>query len=474
MIYTPRPYQRPMSHFIFDKPRVNIFAGMGTGKTPAVLDAICDLLLFGMVKRVLVVAPKRVAQHTWPGEIRVFQESFGHLTMAVAVGTDAQRRAAIESDAVIVTINYEVMEWLIENYGHRWPFDMIVCDEATKNKSLRVSLQTSKSGKKFLTGQGGSRAKALATVAMTTAVKRFVNLSGTPAPNGLQDLWGVVWYLDGGRRLGHSFTSFSHRWFRTVPGSTKEQQRIEPMPFADEQIRAAIKDVTMAVEAKDHFELPPLIENVIKVDLPPKALAHYKEMEKALFTEIEGNPLEAFSAGAKAQKCLQIAAGAAYTSEAGDWVEVHNAKIEALESVIEEAAGMPVLVAYHFKSDLARILKAFPKAKHLGQDPKLIDQWNAGQIPILVAHPFSAGHGLSLQHGGNILCFFSSNWSLEADLQIMERLGPTRQAQSGYNRPVFVHRIVAKGTLDEVVIARLKSKASVQDALMEAMKQNAK
>jgi SNF2 family DNA or RNA helicase len=474
MIYVPRVYQRPMSHFIFDKPRVNIFAGMGTGKTPAVLDAVCDLLLFGMVKRVLVVAPKRVAQHTWPGEIRVFQESFGHLTMAVAVGTDAQRRAAIESDAVIVTINYEVMEWLIENYGHRWPFDMIVCDEATKNKSLRVSLQTSKSGKKFLTGQGGSRAKALATVAMTDAVKRFVNLSGTPAPNGLQDLWGCCWYLDGGRRLGHSFTSFSHRWFRTIPGSTPAQARIEPMPFADEQIRAAIKDVTVAVEAKDHFNLPPLIENVIRVDLPPKALAHYKEMEKALFTEIEGNPLEAFSAGAKAQKCLQIAAGAAYTNDAGDWVEVHNAKIEALESVIEEAAGMPVLVAYHFKSDLARILKAFPKARHLGQDPKLIDQWNAGQIPILVAHPQSAGHGLSLQHGGNILCFFSSNWSLEADLQIMERLGPTRQAQSGYNRSVFVHRIVAKGTLDEVVIARLKSKASVQDALMEAMKQNAK
>ena len=459
-----------MSDFIFDKPKANCFAGMGTGKTPAVLDAICDLLLFGMVKRILVVAPKRVAQSTWPGEIANFNESFGHLTMAVAVGTDAQRRAAIESDAVIVTINYEVMEWLIDNYGHRWPFDMIVCDEATKNKSLRVSLQTSKAGKKFLTGQGGSRAKALATVAMTGVVKRFVNLSGTPASNGLQDLWALIWFIDGGRRLGNSFTSFSHRWFRTIPGSTQAQNRIEPMPFADDQIRAAIKDVTFAVEAKDHFDLPPLIENIIKVDMPPKAMAHYKEMEKALFTEIEGNPLEAFSAGAKAQKCLQIAAGCAYTNPEGDWVEVHNAKLEALESVIEEAAGMPVLVAYHFKSDLARILKHFPKARHLGADPRLIDQWNKGQVPILVGHPASCGHGLSLQHGGNILCFFSSNWSLEADLQIMERLGPTRQAQSGYNRPVYVHRIVAKGTLDEVVIARLKSKASVQDALMEAMK----
>lgn len=473
MIYTPRPYQRPLSNFIFDKPRVNLFAGMGVGKTPAVLDAISDLLLFGMIKRVLVVCPKRVAQSTWSGEIANFRESFGHLTIAVAVGTDAQRRAAIESSAVIVTINYEVMEWLIDNYADRWPFDMIVCDEATKNKSLRVSLQTSKTGKKFLTGQGGSRAKALATVAMTSAVKRFVNLSGTPAPNGLQDLWGVTWFIDGGRRLGISFTAFSHRWFRTIPGSTQEQNRIEPMPFADEQIREAIRDVTIAVEAKDHFNLPPLIENIIKVDLPPKALKHYKEMEKALFTEIEGHPLEAFSAGAKSQKCLQIASGAAYTNAEGAWVPVHDAKIEALESVLEEAAGMPVLVAYHFKSDLARILKAFPKAKHLGSDPKLIADWNAGKIPMLVAHPQSAGHGLSLQHGGNILCFFSSNWSLEADAQIIERLGPTRQAQSGYNRPVFVHRIVAKGTLEESVVARLKSKASVQDALMQAMKQRA-
>lgn len=469
MIYTPRVFQREMTQFIVDTPRVNAYMGMGCGKTPATLEALAILFLFGEIERVLIIAPKRVAQSTWPGELAKFSGSFGHMTMAVAVGTDVQRRAAIESSAMIVTINYENLTWFVENYGATFNFDMIVCDESSRLAGLRVSLQTSKAGKKFLTGQGGSRAKSLARVALTRT-KRFLNLSGTPASNGLQQLWGQAFFLDSGRRLGNSFTSFSHRWFRTIPGSTQAQNRIEPMPFADDQIRAAIKDVTFAVEAKDHFDLPPLIENIIKVDLPPKAMAHYKEMEKALFTEIEGNPLEAFSAGAKAQKCLQIAAGCAYTNPEGDWVEVHNAKLEALESVIEEAAGMPVLVAYHFKSDLARILKAFPKARHLGADPKLIDQWNKGQIPILVAHPQSAGHGLSLQHGGNILCFFSSNWSLEADLQIMERLGPTRQAQSGYNRPVYVHRIVAKGTLDEVVIARLKSKASVQDALMEAMK----
>lgn len=467
--FVPRAYQRPMTQFMLDNPRANCFAGMGVGKTPATLEAIATLILFGEVERVLVLAPKRVAQSTWPGEIEKFKGSFGHLTYAVAVGDAATRHAAVQSSSQLVFMNFENLTWLVENYGETWNFDFVVCDESSRLSGLRVSLQTSKTGKKFLTGQGGSRAKSLARVALTKT-KRFLNLSGTPAANGLEQLWAQCFFLDSGQRLGSSFTSFSHRWFRSVPGSDKNQQRIEPMPFADEQIRAAIKDITIAVEAKDHFDLPPLIENVIEVELPPKARQHYKEVEKEFFTQIDGHAIEAFSAGAKSQKCLQIAAGAAYTDDEGNWTEVHDAKIEALKSVIEEAAGMPVLVFYHFKSDLARIQKAFPKAVPIGSNPKTIVEWNTGRIPVMLAHPQSAGHGLSLQHGGNICCFFSSSWSLEADSQAIERIGPTRQAQSGYKRPVFVHRIVAKGTLDEVVVKRLKTKASIQDALMEAMK----
>ena len=467
-VFIPRVYQRPMTQFIVDTPRCNLYAGMGTGKGPATLEAIATLFLFGEINRVLVVAPKRVAMSTWPGEIEKFCSSFGHMTCAAAIGNAERRHAAIQSGADITTINYENLTWLVENYGAAWPFDMIVCDESSRLSGLRVSLQTSKTGKKFLTGQGGSRAKSLARVALTKA-KRFVNLSGTPAANGLEQLWGQCFYLDAGRRLGTSFTAFQSRWFRQLPGGDG-YARIEPLPYADEQIRSAIKDLTISIEAKDHFDLPPLIENIITVDLPPAARQKYKEVEREFFTEIEGHVIEAFSAGAKSQKCLQLAAGAAYTDDHGSWVEVNDAKLDALQSVMEEAAGMPVLVFYHFKSDLARIQKAFPKAVHLGAKPQTIVDWNAGRIPMLLAHPQSAGHGLSLQHGGNICCFFSTNWSLEADSQAIERIGPTRQAQSGYKRPVFVHRIVAKGTLDEVVVARLKSKASIQDALMEAMK----
>ena len=467
-VFIPRVYQRPMTQFIVDTPRCNLYAGMGTGKGPATLEAIATLFLFGEINRVLVVAPKRVALSTWPGEIAKFCSSFGHMTCVAAIGNAERRHAAIKSGADITTINYENLTWLVDNYGAAWPFDMIVCDESSRLSGLRVSLQTSKTGKKFLTGQGGSRAKSLARVALTKA-KRFVNLSGTPAANGLEQLWGQCFYLDAGMRLGTSFTAFQSRWFRQLPGGDG-YARIEPLPYADEQIRSAIKDLTISIEAKDHFDLPPLIENIITVDLPPAARQKYKEVEREFFTEIEGHVIEAFSAGAKSQKCLQLAAGAAYTDDQGNWVEVHDAKLDALQSVMEEAAGMPVLVFYHFKSDLARIQKAFPKAVHLGSKPQTIVDWNAGRIPMLLAHPQSAGHGLSLQHGGNICCFFSTNWSLEADSQAIERIGPTRQAQSGYKRPVFVHRIVARGTLDEVVVARLRTKASIQDALLKAMK----
>lgn len=467
MKYVPRDYQWDIENFGFDLPRSNIFAGCGTGKTPATLALIDRLRMFGMVQHVLVLAPKRVAVSSWIGERDKF-EDFVHLDLAVAVGTAQQRIDALGRRALITTCTYDLLPWLVEHLGADWFFDMVVCDEVTRVKSTRVSIQTSKLGKKFLTGQGGVRGKALCKVAFSK-VKRWVGLSGTPAPNGIEDLWALLFFVDMGQRLGTSFTAYVDRFFQRVSGGDG-YTKIRPLAHSQREIEKRIKDVCLTIEAKDYFDLPPLIENIVRVELPPSAMKKYKEMEKELFTEIQNNQIEAFSAGAKSIKCLQIASGAAYINDAGDWVDVHDAKLDALESIIEEAAGMPVLVAYQFKSDLARILKRFKKARHLTDNPQIIKDFNDGKIPILVAHPKSAGHGISLQHGSNIMVFFSTGWALEDDLQFQERIGPTRQAQSGYNRSVFLHRLVAFGTLEEDVVERLKTKTSVQDTLLRALK----
>lgn len=467
MIYRPRDYQRDIENFIVSNERGLVLAGMGTGKTPSTLSAIADLLLFGDVRHVLILAPKRVALSTWAGEKNKFS-NLSHLDMAIAVGSPSERAAALARRAQITVCTYDLIPWLIEQVGNDWFFDMLVCDEASKLKGCRVSLQRSKTGKLFLNGQGSVRAKALARYALGKT-KRFIGLTGTPAPNGIEDVWALAFFVDMGRRLGTSFTAYVDRFFQRVPGGGGYTQ-IRPLKHAQAEVQNLIRDITITIEAKDYFDLPPLIENLVKVQLPPAARRQYLEMEKQMFTEIEQHEVEVFNAAAKTNKCLQLASGAAYVDENGTWVEVHDEKLQALESVIEEAAGMPVLVAYQFKSDLARILKRFKQARALSQDPKMIDEWNAGRIPILVVHPASAGHGLSLQHGSNILVFFSTGWALENDQQVIERIGPTRQAQSGYNRPVFIHRLVAEDTLEEVVVERIRTKASVQDALLQALK----
>lgn len=469
--YTPRPWQPPMTEHILQHPRCNVFASMGSGKTPATLEALCTLLLFGQARRVLIIGPRRVARDTWPDAVAQFAESFGWLTVAVAIGDEKKRRAAVAAGAQITTINFDNLDWLVGNYGENWPFDTVVVDESTKLRGLRVSIQThKKSGKKYLAGQGASRAKALARVAHTR-VNRWVNLTGTPALAGLEALWGPTWFLDAGHRLGNSFTAFSHRWFRSVPGSDPQRQVIEPMPFSEDQIRNAIRDITLVVDIKDYIDVGDAIENIRYVDLPAPAQRQYDEMAEELATEIDGQVVEAFSAGTKSQKLLQIASGAVYTDDKGTWATVHDEKLDELKSVVEESLGMPLLVFYHFKSDAARILKAFPHARQLDDDPLTMADWQEGKIPMLLAHPASAGHGTDgLQHGTHICCFFSTNWSAENDAQAIERIGPTRQMQAGYKRAVMVHRLVARDTVEESAVRRLRTRVSVDQALRDGLK----
>jgi hypothetical protein len=475
-LFVPRPYQRLIRDHILNHERGSVFASPGMGKTSATVDSFAELKLFGEAKRMLVLAPKRVAESSWPGERVKWQTSFGHISMAAAVGSPEQRLAALRSTPDILCSNYEQIEWLIEQYGDHWPYDVICADESPRLKGLRISLQRRKHkdgtlGEPFIVGQGASRAKALAHIAHTK-VRRWVNLTGSPATNGLVDVWGPQWFVDGGKRLGNSFTAFSQRWFRAAYGSTQEQQRLEPLPYADEQIQRLLAQTSITVDARDWFDIDEPIERHIMIDLPPRARKQYDEMQKDLFTYVNEHPLEAFGAGVKSLKCLQIASGSVIHDDKGSWTPVHDEKIEALRSIVEETNGEPLLVAYQYIADRERILKAFPFAKSLEKNSDAtIREFQAGKLRMLVVHPASAGHGLDLQHNCHTMVDYSSGYNLEFDEQVIERIGPTRQAQIGKKIAVFRYRIVARNTLEQTaVIPRLKSKASVQDALKAAMK----
>ena len=448
--FVPRPYQRRIVDHVLEHPRCAVWAGMGLGKTSATLAALDTLRLLDDAPA-LVVAPLRVAQSTWPDEAAKWAE-FAHLEVVPVVGTAAQRAAALSRPAAIYTTNYEQLPWLVEHFGERWPFRTVVADESTRLKSFR-------------TRQGGARARALGAIAHEH-VERFIELTGTPSPNGLQDLWGQLWFLDRGERLGRSFAAFAQRWFRQAYNGFG----LEPLAHAQAEIETRLRDLCLSLDARDWFDLREPIVNVLRVDLPTRARALYEQMEREMFLELAGAEVEAFDAASRTIKCLQLANGAIYTDDAGAWAEVHDAKLAALESIVGEAAGAPVLVAYHFKSDLARLLRAFPRGRHLDQDPQTIRDWNAGRIPVLFAHPASAGHGLNLQDGGNILAVLGHWWDLEQYQQIVERIGPTRQAQAGHDRPVYIHQIVAADTIDELVVERRLTKRRVQDLLLAAVK----
>lgn len=449
-IYIPKLEQQKITNFILNHKRCGIFAAMGTGKTVAALTALDILNLAGYdVFPIIIIAPLRVAQSVWPDEVNKWGH-LKHLKMSTIVGTEKERFKALEEGSDVYTINYENINWLVTKLKGKWPFKTIVSDEFSKLKGFRLT-------------QGTMRARALAQVAFKS--DRFIGLTGTPAANGIQSLWGSSWFLDAGVRLGRSFNAFSQRWFT----KTWDGWGLDPLPHAQKEIEEKLSDICISIKLPG-LEEP--IKNKIEVTLPDKVKKQYKQMEKEMFLELEGHDITAVHAAAKTMKLLQLTAGSMYVGEDNkETVEVHDEKIKALGEVIEEANGMSVLVAYHFRSDLARLITAFPTGRHLDKNPQTIKDWNAGKIPVLFAHPASAGHGLSLQHGGNILCFFSLNWNLEEHMQIIERIGPARQKQSGYDRPVYIHYLIAKGTVDEMVYKRLESKREVQDILLEALKE---
>lgn len=450
-VFTPRPYQGIASGHLLDHQRCALWAGMGLGKTVSALTAVDALNLAGEDAPTLVLAPLRVAQQTWPEEVGKWAHLSG-MEVSAVVGSEAQRLLALRRDVSIHTCNYDNLVWLVEHFGDRWPYRTVISDESTRLKSFRLR-------------QGGKRTHALGKVAHRY-VKRFYELTGTPSPNGLADLWGQVWFLDAGQRLGRTYDAFRQRWFQ----KSFDGYGMTALPHAMGEIQEKLGDICLTIDPKDWFNLREPIVDDIYVDMPVRARAIYRDMEKQMFAEIEGHSVEALNAAARTQKCLQLANGAIYVNEQHDWKEVHDVKLQALDSIIEEAGGAPVLVAYQFRSDLARLQRAFPQGRVLDADPATIQAWNQGRIPVLFAHPASAGHGLNLQDGGNILVFFGHWWNLEEYQQIIERIGPVRQMQAGYDRAVFIYHIIARDTVDELVMERRTSKREVQDILLDYMK----
>ncbi len=454
-IYNPRPYQRIIYNGIIDRPRVIINAQMGLGKTVATASSLEALQRFGEdVFPAIVFAPRRVALGVWPDEFTKWAHLRG-LRISAIIGDARERLAALRRKAEVYTINYENVGWLADALAEHktpWPFRTVIADEATRLKNFRLK-------------QGGKRAAVLGKIAHETP--RWINLTGSPRPTGLIDLWGQVWFIDGGRRLGRTMDAFRQRWFR--PSFTGFG--VEPLPTAEAEITERIADISIVVKSADWLPIEKPTTIRVDVALPEPAMRTYNDMERRMYTEMLSEPLEVFSAAAKSTKCLQIAAGFAYMDKtATRWDLVHDEKIDALRSIFEESST-PILVAYQWRTDAERIIAAFPKiAQILDQKPATIDRWNAGKIPMLLAHPQSAGHGLNLQDGSATIVFFSSWWNLEYDEQVIERIGPVRQLQSGHPRPVTIYRIVARDTIDEDVLDRLATKGAAQDIMLDRLK----
>lgn len=442
MKYTPHAYQRYAAQFILDHPAAAVFLDCGLGKTVITLTAIRELLHDSFtVRRVLIIAPLRVARDTWPAEIRKW-DHLSDLTYAVAVGNTAKRLAALRQKAEITIINRENVDWLVKN--NTFDFDMIIIDELSAFKSHRTR-----------------RFKALMKV--RPMVSRIVGLTGTPSSNGLMDLWAEFRLLDMGKRLGRFLTHYRERYFLPDKRNAQMVFTYKPRPGAEEKIYEAIGDITISMKSGDYLELPKCLTNVVRVEMNERERRIYERLKKDMAAEIDGKEIDAMNAAALSGKLLQMAAGAVYDGE-GQAVRLHDRKLDALEDLVESANGRPVLIAYWFRHDLERIRKRFPGARELRQEADIAD-WNAGKISIGLIHPASAGHGLNLQDGGSMLIWFSLTWSLELNQQTNARLW-----RQGQKHTVTIHYLVMKNSIDESVMAALSRKDKVQEALMSAVK----
>lgn len=475
-----RPPQIPMVNWLTAHKRSGLWAGMGIGKTSATLVALDWLRLLGELddrSPTLVFGPMRVARDTWPEEVRKWDQ-FKDLRIVPLVGTPAERAVKLAIPADVYTVSYDLAPWLVETYLERWPFRVVIADESDRLKGFREKSWTGNRTNKFKNGKTGRsavRAYHLSRIAHNL-VDRWINLTGTPASAGLQDLWGQTWFLDRGDRLGTTYGAFQRRWWRKSWDSNPDHASMELMPGADVQIREAVRDIHLTVDPNDYFDLQKPIVNRINVNLPPAARKLYTQARKEMYIgleELRGQPggINIVNAGVLSGKSLQLANGALYTDpKRTAWVKVHDEKLEVLDSIIHEASGAPILVSYSFRHDKERILSAFKQAVDISTPTGMRD-FRLGKRTIGVAHPKSMGHGIDgLQLVCNIIVYFGHDWKTGERLQILERIGPMRQFQAGFTRPVYVYDIVARDTEDENVMKVHHENRTVQDVLLESAK----
>ena len=443
MKFIPHDYQKYAIQFIEKEDVSALLLDMGLGKTVITLTAIRNLIIKGKAGRVLIIAPLRVAKSTWPDEIAKW-DHLHDLTYSVAVGTEKERKEALNKNVEIVIINRENVDWLVNKSGYRFNFDMIVIDELSSFKSWQ-----------------SKRFKALLKV--RPYVERIVGLTGTPSSNGLMDLWAEYRILDFGERLGRYITKYRLKYFEPDKRSATVIFSYRLLPGAEEQIYKEIADITISMKAKDYLKMQDLIINEVQVDLETSERRAYDTMKKEMVVRLSDvEEIDAVNAASLSGKLLQMANGAVYDDEKRV-VRIHDRKLDALEDLIEAANGKPVLIAYWFKHDLDRIKERFDVREILTDQD--IRDWNNGKIDVAVIHPASAGHGLNLQSGGSTMIWFGLTWSLELYEQANARL-----YRQGQKETVVIHHIITKGTIDEDVMLALKRKEKTQSAIIDAVK----
>ena len=451
MKYKPHEYQKYAIQFIETKPISAIFLDMGLGKTSITLSAIFNLLFdYFLVHKVLVIAPLRVGRDTWPTELSKW-DHLSDLKCAVAIGSVEDRTKALKSKADIYIINRENVTWLVEESGIDFNFDMVVIDE----------LSSFKNGK-------AKRFKSLMKV--RPRVNRVVGLTGTPASNGLMDLWAEFRVLDFGKRLGRFITAYRQSYFTPDKRNGNVVFSYKPLPFAEGEIYKRIEDITISMKAKDFIPMPELVTSEFKVYLSRDERDTYNRLSSELVLSLPEGEVTAVNAAVLSSKLSQLANGAIY-KDAGGVECFHDRKLDALEDIIEAANGKPLLVAYWFQHDLTRIVERMKRIKvnySVIKSQESIRKWNKGEIQVGLIHPASAGHGLNLQDGGSTLVWFGLTWSLELYLQTIARIW--RQGQS--SSTVVIQHIVTDNTIDENILKSLLKKEKTQEALIRAVKAN--